>query len=236
MERYCGGIERRASSFGRDRALHDAERVVQWPLVLVVLFGLLAAGIAYALVLSIAAPRTSRADVYAVASAVVVALLAGIVLTRVPRPWVVAANTPVDRGHPFSCSRALTAARDVAHGSVDAMQTQPNGVVMAPGEEIERVAILVVRGWATDAAIRHPLAGVCLLNDGKPMLHQAVSYGETRTDVAQVFKQDAVVNTGFEIRAAAAELAPGRHVFEVVGVDERGRESPIAPPLRLTVR
>jgi hypothetical protein len=208
---------------------------VQWPLVLT-LFCLLWAAVAYVGVHTIAAPRTDRANLYAAGSALAVALVVGVVLTRVPRQWAPPSDTAVVAGHPYSCARGLTAAGGVAHGSVDVVQTLPNAVVVTPAAVIERTSILVVRGWATDAAIHHPIAGVCLLVDGKPLAQETVLYGATRSDVAQAFKEVALVNTGFDIRAAAAELTPGPHRLEVVGVDERGRESPIAPPLRVTVR
>jgi len=223
------------SGGGRDGSLHGGERVVRSFIASVALFALLAAGVAYASIVAVAEPYTRRAKQYAAVGALAVALIATLLPLRTPRPFGLADVSP-HGGHPFSCPRSLTPASDVARGAVDVFETRPKALPVKASTTIDRGAALFIGGWASDAGGLRPVAGVCFLVDGRPLAREAVSYGSARPDVAQAFKQADLVDTGYEIRVRATDIPPGWHEFTVVGVDEKGRRTPIAPPLRAAVR
>ncbi len=184
---------------------------------------------------AVAQSRTPHATYVATASAVVVALIVGVVLVRVQRPWVAPATVAASRARSFSCGTPLTAVAGTAHGSVDDLHVRANPVAPATSVVAERGAPIIAHGWATDGAMQQPVAGVCILIDGRPVTWESVTYGIARPDVAQALRTAAVADTGFEIRAAATG-SRGEHRLEVVGVNAAGAESPIAPAVRLTIR
>ena len=200
------------------------------------MFCVLWAAVVYLGIRTIAGPRADRANLYAGGGALVAALIVGSVLAARHHPEAAAQPAVVAGGQPFSCAGVLEPAAHVAHGYVDSVRTLPDGAAVPPGRTIDRTAIVFMGGWASDADVHHALAGVCLLVDGKAVKRQVVVYGYPRPDVAQAFKNSALLGTGYQIRVPAAAVEPGRHRIEVVGVDGSGRESPIAPALHVTFR
>lgn len=203
----------------------------------VAVLALLFAGIAFAAVRWLVTPYAARASRY-YASAAAIALGAFVIaaLLQVSRPGT-ASSTAVaaPAGHAFSCARTLRPVAGVAQGSVDMVLVGSDGTPVSASATVRRGSQLVVRGWAADAGVHHPLAGVCLEIDGK-LVPQAVLYGGSRPDVVTVFKQSGALDTAFEIRTRVERMAPGRHRLLVVGVDDRNRDAPIAPPFPVTIR
>ncbi|MBV8750222.1 MAG: hypothetical protein JO103_10970, partial [Candidatus Eremiobacteraeota bacterium] len=128
----------------------------------VAVLALLFAGIAFAAVRWLVTPYAARASYYASAAAIALGAFVVAALLQVSRPGTssttaVAAPT----GHAFSCARTLRPVAGVAQGSVDMVLVGPDGTPVSASATVRRGSQLVVRGWAADAGVHHPLAGVC---------------------------------------------------------------------------
>jgi hypothetical protein len=179
--------------------------------------------------------RSARSAASSAAAAAAIALVVVVVLTRTPRASALVAGD-LQGARSVSCARNIVPAGGVAQGAVDLFVAEPGDVPVSAAAAIEPDRLLVIRGWGTDAPPRHVLAAVCLLVDGTVFPAQIDAYGTGRGDVATFFNQPAVSESGYEIRADTTGLAPGLHVFTIVGVDSQGRAGALAAPARITIR
>jgi hypothetical protein len=145
-----------------------------------------------------------------------------------------APDPTASRTQSFACPVALVAAGDGVSGSIDAATLRDS--VVPNGAAVAQDAVLVFKGWAADSAVTHPLAGVCLLADGKPLPGQQVDYGVDRPDVVRTYSRPALERSGYLIHAPLTSLERGRHRLEVVGVGERGTGGQIGGVLEVDVR
>jgi hypothetical protein len=214
---------------------------VHWFGTSVFLLAALWAAIVYAAVVAFAELSAARVRLFAVPAAFVAAVVAGAGLAQMPRPTErsVALQPPLagDRpGRRVSCAGSLTPAHHVTRGVLDVVRTADDPTLLNDPLVLDQRAVLVLQGWATDAAARHPVAAVCLLVDGKPSARVRASYGVDRPDVARAFGAADVARSGFDVQINGADLAPGPHDLVVVGVDARGRDEAIAKPRHVVVR
>lgn len=148
-------------------------------------------------------------------------------------PDVEARNAPppnVQRG-PTKCAR--TASAHDANGALDIVRTKQEP--MAAGEIVGRSSTLYFLGWAISADRRSLAQSLCLIVDGKPML-ASIDYGSQRPDVAAVFRDDALLRSGYLIELPGSILHAGNHRFEVVVESADGSRALIAKELRLELR
>jgi hypothetical protein len=179
--------------------------------------------------------RSTHSAAISAAAAAAAALVVVVVLTSTPRASALVAGD-LQGARSVSCAPNIVPAAGVAQGAVDIFVAEPGDVPVSAAAVIEPNRLLVIRGWGTDAPPRNVLAAVCLLVDGTLFHAQIDAYGTGRGDVATFYNQPAVSESGYEIRADTTGLAPGSHVFTIVGIDSRGRAGALAAPQHITIR
>jgi hypothetical protein len=214
---------------------------VRWFAASVFLLATLWAAIAYAAVAAMAELFSRRARLFAAPAAVLAAVVVGAGLWPI-RPTMehtIATLAPVAADkleRHVSCVRPMRPAHHVMRGVLDVVHTVADSVPLKDRAVLNRHDVLVLQGWATDAATRRPVVAVCLLVDGKPPARQRASYGADRPDVARAFGVADIAPSGFDIQLNAVDLTSGVHELVVVGVDDRGLVEPIANPRRVVIR
>jgi hypothetical protein len=103
--------------------------------------------------------------------------------------------------------------------NVDEIRDEASDVQLNPSAgslPVARGTTLYLRGWALDRRAEAPLGDLYAVVDGD-RVYRAV-YGAERRDVAEIRKNTALTNVGFEIRIPCAEISRGSHRLELVGL------------------
>ena len=98
--------------------------------------------------------------------------------------------------------------------SVNAKSWKPGEVYV-----VEQGGVVVVSGWGFDIKNGRPALGIFVGVDGRG--DRLVNYGEERRDVADFFKNEGYLKTGFTVAVPTANLSKGKHKlnFKIVSAD-----------------
>jgi hypothetical protein len=99
-----------------------------------------------------------------------------------------------------------------------------NGVAYKVGSVVPvkpEINQIMVEGWGIDRDNKKAAGGVTMLVDGKTEF--AATYGQERQDVANTFKENNYIFSGFTAKAPTAELAKGKHIltFKIFSADKK---------------
>lgn len=135
------------------------------------------------------------------------------------------------------CSSAVTGATDVA-GHVD-LAGVVRGVVAEPKAlpmMLHRGDQIVFMGWATDVRGTALARAACLVIDGKVVRDALVRYRLPRPDIASAYKNDGLLDAGFQIVAPVASIPVGPHRISVAVVASNGSTGALSPAMSASVK
>jgi hypothetical protein len=197
---------------------------------LTLVFGTIVACLAVASASSFAATTGSpRARRLALAGAVAAAFVAGVVSGPRVSESVETPSTAGKLGNNVSSLCALHAGSKVdpgGFGSIDSVVTEKHGGQVGNGARLAPDDLLVFLGWAASKNRTFKAQAVCVEVDGK-VAGGSAAYGSSRPDVAQIFSNEALAPSGYEIHFPALALSAGRHSIAVAVINDDGSSSSI---------
>ncbi|MDB5069221.1 MAG: hypothetical protein JWM87_332 [Candidatus Eremiobacteraeota bacterium] len=145
-----------------------------------------------------------------------------------------ATAAPAVRDVSAGCPTLRRPAGENGHGAIDMLVSQPGNARVDDGGRLNRGERHLLVGWALDPHGDRPLAGLCLVVDGRADARGTVSYGVPRPDVAAAYHRDDLAASGYTVIIPAGALSAGRHRLQVATKSADGAVQVLRPQWNVT--